>query len=344
MVNNQVRRRGGSTTTAIWITLATKACAGVGINSRTNVCQKRCCLLVALALFALGLSCRAVPRRASGPRARPPGKAGETWVALPGGRFVSHARSSGETVGERAPRPDRVSRVLLTLSAFAMLRTEVTVGQYRACVEAGRCSKPKKTARDDERNNWGSARSDTHPINGVDWAQAKAFCAWIGGRLPTAAEWEYAARSAGKDQRYPWGDQRADCTRAVMHGAKGKGCGRHGTWPVCSKNAGNCDQRSRARASNSGLEVLVLDVEFESVVVAPRLGVLVDVEVKLGLWRTPCRCTARTLGRQAEVAQDLLRDGWIVDGAEDLHSASSPLIARRITSCTFIARSTAASL
>jgi sulfatase modifying factor 1 len=242
MVNNQVRRRGGSTTTAIWITLATKACAGVGINSRTNVCQKRCCLLVALALFALGLSCRAVPRRASGPRARPPGKAGETWVALPGGRFVSHARSSGETVGERAPRPDRVSRVLLTLSAFAMLRTEVTVGQYRACVEAGRCSKPKKTARDDERNNWGSARSDTHPINGVDWAQAKAFCAWIGGRLPTAAEWEYAARSAGKDQRYPWGDQRADCTRAVMHGAKGKGCGRHGTWPVCSKNAGNSTQ------------------------------------------------------------------------------------------------------
>jgi hypothetical protein len=82
--------------------------------------------------------------------------------------------------------------------------------------------------------------------------------------------------------------------------------------------SGEGDQRSRARASDSGLEVLILDVEFESLVVAPRLGVLVDVEVKLGLWRTPCRCTARPLGRQAEVAQDLLRDGWIVDGASRL--------------------------
>ena len=80
---------------------------------------------------------------------------------------------------------------------------EITVGQYRACVQAGKCTKPK--SKSDEVNcNWGWPDREGHPINCVDWNQALAYCQWKDGRLPYEAEWEKAAR--GTDGRiYPWG-------------------------------------------------------------------------------------------------------------------------------------------
>ena len=75
----------------------------------------------------------------------------------------------------------------------------------------------------------------------VDWDQAKAYAEWVGGRLPSEAEWEYAARSAGKSRKYPWGNEAPSCERTVMN-LGGWGCGRDATWPVCSKTAGNTEQ------------------------------------------------------------------------------------------------------
>jgi len=115
-----------------------------------------------------------------------------------------------------------------------MTKTQVTVEQYKACVDAGACTAPDTGGY----CNWGQSDRGKHPINCVDWHQAQAYAKWAGGRLPTEAEWEYAARSGGRDWKYPWGNENATCDRAVMDDG-GNGCGRGSTWPVCSKPKGN---------------------------------------------------------------------------------------------------------
>lgn len=99
--------------------------------------------------------------------------------------------------------PDEKPRHEVTLAAFAIDRFEVTVADYRACVQAGRCGPPGADAG----CNWPqSARSD-HPINCVTWQDASSYCEAVGKRLPSEAEWEYAARGPDSST-YPWGEKR----------------------------------------------------------------------------------------------------------------------------------------
>ena len=146
------------------------------------------------------------------------------WVRIPGGTF---------RMGSEAGRRDEEPVHTVEVAGFEMLRTEVTVAQYAACVTVGNCGTPGTGSS----CSWGRPDWGQHPINCVDWDQAAAFCRWAGGRLPTEAEWEWAARG-GDDRTYPWGDEEATCARAVMHDGDG-GCGEDGTWPVCAKPAGN---------------------------------------------------------------------------------------------------------
>ncbi|MFO8071276.1 MAG: formylglycine-generating enzyme family protein [Polyangia bacterium] len=151
-----------------------------------------------------------------------------TWVSIPGGVF-----QMGSTEGNSNETP--VHEV--TVPGFEMTKTEVTVSQYAECVAASVCSEPD-TGSD---CNWNESGYEDHPVNCVDWNQAVAFCEWVGGRLPSEAEWEYAARGGGQDITYPWGDETATCDYAVMYDG-GNGCGTGRTWSVCSKTAGNTDQ------------------------------------------------------------------------------------------------------
>ncbi|HUT78515.1 MAG TPA: SUMF1/EgtB/PvdO family nonheme iron enzyme [Polyangia bacterium] len=156
------------------------------------------------------------------------------WVSLPAGIFLMGA------FGMAWSEPVH----LVAVPAFDLTRTEITVADFRECVDDGACEPP---AFLDENCNWDQANREDHPINCVEWQQAVAFCAWSGGRLPSESEWEYAARSAGTTERYPWGELDATCQRAIMDGgggmtASGYGCGELRTWPVCSKPQGDSAQ------------------------------------------------------------------------------------------------------
>lgn len=83
------------------------------------------------------------------------------------------------------------------LARFGMDRTEVSRQAHQRCVAAGVCA-PSRVATD--------ASEDARlPVVGLDAAEAAAYCAFVGGRLPTEAEWEKAARGADDRRRFPWG-------------------------------------------------------------------------------------------------------------------------------------------
>ena len=154
------------------------------------------------------------------------------WVTINGGKFTM-GTDSGDKRFENAKPIHEVA-----IKTFDMSKTAVTVEQYAECVIKGGCTEPATG----DYCNWGVTGRQLHPVNCVSWKQANQYAKFAGGRLPSESEWEYAATSGGKNQKYPWGNDEPTCDKAVMYANGGYGCGKHSTMPVCSKTAGNTAQ------------------------------------------------------------------------------------------------------
>jgi len=136
---------------------------------------------------------------------------GAETIVIPGGTFWM---GSNET--EALADEDEMPRHEVTLGTFPIYTHEVTNAMYARCVEAGACA-PVQILEGGPTAHYDDPAFAEHPVVGVDWNMADDYCTWAGGRLPTEAEWEYAARGA-ESLIYPWGTQEPACERVNMLG------------------------------------------------------------------------------------------------------------------------------
>jgi formylglycine-generating enzyme required for sulfatase activity len=167
-------------------------------------------------------------------------------------------RSASGTDAYGTASTDDQPEHVVTVSAFALDKYEVTVGRFRTFVAAYPANKPAVGAgaignaagtgwetawdanlpvdqptlttslqdvgcRSSAFRTWtdSAGANETKAIDCVSWYTAFAFCVWDGGRLPTEAEWEYAAAAGSENRLFPWGQTTPDCSLVNMGGCAG---------------------------------------------------------------------------------------------------------------------------
>ncbi len=156
-----------------------------------------------------------------------------TWVTVPAGNFLM-----GSTTGDDDEKPPHS----VYLNAYQIGKYEVTNEQYAQCVKTGVCQ--PALDRQGQPYRYIDPQYARHPVVYVSWYSAVAFCTWAGGRLPTEAEWEKAAR--GTDGRtYPWGNQAPNAT-LVNYDENVEDTTQVGTYPAGASPYGALDMAGNA--------------------------------------------------------------------------------------------------
>ena len=124
---------------------------------------------------------------------------GMTMVYIPAGEFV---------IGSEAEDPcahlDEQPKHKVYLNQYWIDQTEVTNAQYQKCVKAGMCVEPASCGQGE--STYQDALKSDYPVTCLTWDEVGVYCGWVGGRLPTEAQWEKAARGTA-ELKYPWGNE-----------------------------------------------------------------------------------------------------------------------------------------
>ncbi len=157
-------------------------------------------------------------------------------VYIPAGSFLM-----GNNGSEPYTDSDELPQHSVYLSGYWIGKYEVTRGEYRRFMAATGRAAP---AYWDAVQDWGTGsftQTEDHPVVGVTWYDAEAYCAWAGGHLPTEAQWEKAARWTGSYPNvYPWGNvwDVEKCNNYYDTNPAGGGYARYQTAPVGSYPSG----------------------------------------------------------------------------------------------------------
>lgn len=158
------------------------------------------------------------------------------WAYVPAGEFIMGCNYSVETI---CIEPVTLEAHIAETKAYCIEITEVSVGDFRACQDAGYCPELPGSFNRSGACNWSSVDRNNdltdHPMNCVDWVHARQYCQnWLGGDLPTEKQWEKATRGT-EGYLHPWGNEPTSisCDRCNYNWCINQNfVGETFTWPV----------------------------------------------------------------------------------------------------------------
>ncbi len=131
-------------------------------------------------------------------------------VVIPAGKFTMGSNSEVDPYfwGAESPRHEVI------LDEYMIYQTEVTNAMYQRCATEKKCPLPNQYKNRLIDDYYSNPQYANYPVIYVNWVSAQSYCQWAGGRLPTEAEWEKAARGDQDSRLFPWGNTAALASQA----------------------------------------------------------------------------------------------------------------------------------